>query len=111
MPPRPIGMLLYTQLIMFASCSSVLAAAMAASVLQGALADRPSPNNAYINYTTVTGYFLQDEPSTNSTAFDFMTTNVRFLLSLMSPFTQVEGIWLGDVGSLRCFKHPSLVRR
>ena len=104
-------MLLYTQLIMIPPYSSILAAAMAASVLQGALVDRPSPNNAYINYTTVTGYFLQDEPSTNSTAFDFMTTNVRFLLSLMPPFDQVEGTWLGDVGSSSCLKHPSLVRK
>lgn len=91
MVPRPIGMLLYTQMIMIPPHSFVLAAAMAASVLQGALADRLSPNNAYINYTTVTGFFLQDEPSTNSTAFNFMTTNVRFLLSLTPPFNQVDG--------------------
>ncbi len=90
MAPRPIGMLLYTQLIMFPPCSSLLAAAMAACVLQVTLADSPSSNNAYINYTTITGYFLQDEPSTNSTAFDFMTTNVRFLLSLTPPFSRVE---------------------
>ena len=111
MVPRPIGMLLYTQLIMNPPYTAVLAVAMAASVLHGALADRPSPNNAYINYTTVTGYFLQDEPSTNSTAFEFMTTNVRFLLSLMPPFNQVEGTRLGDVGSSNCLKHPSLVRK
>ena len=84
-------MLHYTQLIMFPPYSSILAAAIAASALQGTLADRPSPNNAYINYTTVTGYFLQDELSTNSTAFDFMTTNVRFLLSLILPLDQAEG--------------------
>lgn len=100
-------MLLCTQLIMFPPCSSVLAAAMAASVLLGVLADQPSPSNAYINYTTITGYFLQDEASTNSTAFDFMTTNVRVLLSLIPPFDQVEGMRLGDVGSL---KHPILAR-
>lgn len=111
MAPRPIGMLLYTQLIMFPPYSSVLAAAMAASVLQGALADRPSPNNAYINYTTVTGYFLQDEPSTNRTAFDFMTTNVRFLPSLIPPFDQAEGTWFVVVGSSGCLKHPFSVRR
>lgn len=96
---------------MFPPYFSVLAAALAAPVLQRALADRPSPSNAYINYTTVTGYFLQDEPSTNSTAFDFMTTNVRFLLALMPPFNQVEGTLPGDAGSLKCLKHPSLVRR
>ncbi|KAI4254037.1 MAG: hypothetical protein LQ352_003342 [Teloschistes flavicans] len=30
---------------------------------------------SHINYTTVTGYFLQDEPSTNVSTFDFITTN------------------------------------
>lgn len=34
-----------------------------------------SSGHDYINYTTVSGYFLQDDPSTNATAFDFMTTN------------------------------------
>lgn len=34
-----------------------------------------SASSTYINYTTITGYFLQDEPSTNATTFDFMTTN------------------------------------
>ena len=111
MVPRPIGMLLYTQLIMIYPYTAVLAVAMAASVLQGVLADRTSPKNAYINYTTVTGYFLQDESSTNSTAFDFMTTNVRFLLSLMPPFNQAEGTWLRDCGASNCLKHPSLVRK
>ena len=109
MAPRPIGMLLYTQLIMLPPYSSLLAAAMAACALQATLADSPSPKNAYINYTTITGYFLQDEPSTNSTAFDFMNTNVRFLLSLTSPFDRVEGIWLGDVASSGCFYDSSLI--
>lgn len=26
----------------------------------------------YINYTTVTGYFLQDDPSTNATTFNYV---------------------------------------
>ena len=30
---------------------------------------------AYLNYTTVTGYFLQDDPSTNATTFNFTATN------------------------------------
>ena len=33
------------------------------------------PVHAYINYTTVTGYFLQDDPSTNATTFNFTATN------------------------------------
>lgn len=109
MAPRPIGMLLYKQLIMFSPYPSLLAATLTACALQVTLADSPSPNNAYINYTTITGYFLQDEPSTNSTAFDFMTTNVRFLLPLTPPFNRVEGIWLGDVGSSERLKTSSLI--
>jgi broad specificity phosphatase PhoE len=31
--------------------------------------------NAYINYTTVTGYFLQDDPKTNASTFNFTATN------------------------------------
>ena len=31
--------------------------------------------STHINYTTVTGYFLQDDPSTNATTFNFTTTN------------------------------------
>ena len=45
------------------------------SLFSTALAEHSKPANVYINYTTVTGYFLQDEPSTNATTFDFMTTN------------------------------------
>jgi hypothetical protein len=30
---------------------------------------------AYINYTTVAGYFLQDDPATNASTFNFTTTN------------------------------------
>jgi len=29
--------------------------------------------SGYINYTTVTGYFLQDDPSTNATSFDYVS--------------------------------------
>ena len=39
------------------------------------LADSAQTAKSYINYTTVTGYFLQDEPSTNASTFNFMTTN------------------------------------
>lgn len=28
--------------------------------------------NGYINYTTVTGYFLQDEPTTNASTFNYV---------------------------------------
>ena len=38
-------------------------------------ADSWMVSNSYINYTTITGYFLQDAPSTNASTFNFMTTN------------------------------------
>ena len=34
-----------------------------------------SPPLTYNSYTTITGYFLQDEPSTNATTFNFTATN------------------------------------
>jgi len=33
------------------------------------------PEPSYLKYSTVTGYFLQDEPSTDPKTFDFTTTN------------------------------------
>ena len=49
---------------------------MFASVAPAAATATPHQNSRnYINYTTVTGYFLQDEPSTNASTFDFTTTN------------------------------------
>ncbi|KAL8842529.1 MAG: hypothetical protein Q9170_000483 [Blastenia crenularia] len=34
-----------------------------------------APSNSYIQYTTVTGYFLQDEAPTNASTFSFINTN------------------------------------
>ncbi|KAL9079391.1 MAG: hypothetical protein Q9157_001737 [Trypethelium eluteriae] len=49
------------------------------SLLAGSLlsltAQRQAQNGSYIQYSTVTGYFLQDEPSTNATTFDYTSTN------------------------------------
>lgn len=58
--------------------SAVLAATAAllvSSTNAQALSTRDWP--VYINYTTVTGYFLQDEASTNATTFNY----VRVVLS------------------------------
>lgn len=56
--------------------SSVLLWVLAASGLFSlSVADSSKTPSSYINYTTVTGYFLQDEPSTNASTFNFMTTN------------------------------------
>lgn len=43
------------------------------------VADNFKASDSYINYTTVAGYFLQDEPSTNASTFKFMTTNFGLL--------------------------------
>ena len=40
-----------------------------------ALAHTTNAARTYVNYTIVTGYFLQDDPSTNATTFNFTTTN------------------------------------
>ena len=56
---------------MFPSYALVVGATIASCLVQTPLANAHS----YINYTTITGYFLQDEPSTNATSFNFMTTN------------------------------------
>lgn len=39
----------------------------------------PVCSATYINYTTVTGYFLQDDPNTNATTFDYTTTNLGLI--------------------------------
>lgn len=48
---------------------------LAAAVIQAALTT--VADAAYINYTTVTGYFQQDDPITNATTFDYVSTTPR----------------------------------
>lgn len=56
--------------------SSILLWALAASgFFSSSVADSSKASGSYIEYSTVTGYFLQDEPSTNASTFNFMTTN------------------------------------
>jgi len=43
----------------------------ALAAAQAALAGTASAS--YINYTTVTGYFLQDNNATNATTFDYVS--------------------------------------
>lgn len=40
-------------------------------------ATRPyvTSNTSHINYTTVTGFFLQDDPSTNASTFDYVCSS------------------------------------
>lgn len=56
--------------------SSILLWALATSrFFSTGVADSSKTSASYITYSTVTGYFLQDEPSTNASTFNFMTTN------------------------------------
>ena len=41
-----------------------------------ALLNSTVPWPVYIKYTTITGYFLQDDPSTNATTFNYVLFNV-----------------------------------
>lgn len=58
---------------MASSVCLFLASVLVWMVMMGEATTTPS----YINYTTVTGYFLQDDPKTNSSAFDYVSM-VRF---------------------------------
>ncbi|KAI4161515.1 MAG: hypothetical protein LQ342_004799 [Letrouitia transgressa] len=57
-------------------CMSILLAAATVNKLTGfAIANNKNNHSRSINYTTVTGYFLQDEPTTNATTFNFTATS------------------------------------
>lgn len=58
--------------------NSLIVAAVAAALPHAAQAyfQKPVDVSGYLNYTTVTGYFLQDEASTNATAFDYVRTSL-----------------------------------
>lgn len=62
----------YRAIAMFSAISFALWTALSIDLLPTSLA---APPNSYINYTTETGYFLQDEASINATTFNFMTAN------------------------------------
>lgn len=46
--------------------------------------------HTYLNYTTVTGYFLQDDPSTNASTFNFTTTNFGLIDQAYSTDTKAH---------------------
>lgn len=52
--------------------STLVLAALAAPLTQAASLNIRD-EEGYIKYTTVTGYFLQDEPSTNATTFNYVS--------------------------------------
>lgn len=52
---------------------TVALAATVAALVSAQTLNITSTTASYINYTTVTGYFLQDEPTTNDTTFDYVS--------------------------------------
>lgn len=49
-----------------------------------ALLNRTVQWPVYIKYTTITGYFLQDEPDTNSTTFDYVCCSYYLTIHFQS---------------------------
>ncbi len=66
------------------TCLAVLLLASSASALLNSTVQWP----VYIKYTTVTGYFLQDEPSTNATTFNYVGLSPALRNDL--PLTHVD---------------------
>jgi hypothetical protein len=64
------------QTVALALCVSAWAAAAAAANDNAARA-APQP---YVNYSAVTGYFLQDAPDTDPTTFDYVRTKTCTLI-------------------------------
>lgn len=51
---------------------------------------QPAPTHApshIIKYTTITGYFLQDDPSTNASTFDYVKHPLHPLPFLLLPYS------------------------
>ncbi len=67
------------------------------------VADISKAPASYINYTTVTGYFLQDEPSTNASTFNFMTTNFGLINRTYPADTSLHSQY--DLTQWQRFKH------
>lgn len=53
---------------------ALLAGSFAAALANAATIDF---NAGYINYTAVTGYFLQDDPATNASTFNYVSMPQR----------------------------------
>ena len=64
---KSIAVIMLSSLLLWAIAST--------NIFPLSVASNSKTPNPYINYTTVTGYFLQDEPTTNATTFDFKTTD------------------------------------
>lgn len=57
------------------------------SVVVGATA--AALGQTYIQYSTVTGYFLQDDNSTNATAFDYVSAQVYYHRQALESFSRI----------------------
>lgn len=69
-------------LAMFPSTVFALCTALVSWV--GAVSSTPT-HASHINYTTLTGYFLQDEASTNTSTFSFVNTNFGLINRTYAP--------------------------
>ncbi|EMC92228.1 hypothetical protein BAUCODRAFT_38246 [Baudoinia panamericana UAMH 10762] len=61
---------MYTSLVVAAAAALLSSSAQAQTINVTS-----TPATGFINYTTVTGYFLQDNPTTNASTFDYTATN------------------------------------
>lgn len=61
-----------------------------AAIVQAALAAVASAT--YINYTAITGYFLQDENNTNATTFDYVSRK-GFMQNCQANFQVINQLW------------------
>ncbi|KAK4550455.1 hypothetical protein LTR36_000033 [Oleoguttula mirabilis] len=72
-------------------CSIALAATAAAALASAQTFNLTNSTAGYINYTTVTGFFLQDEATTNVTAFDYTATNFGLINRTYPATTGLTG--------------------
>lgn len=61
--------------------------------------------SAYLNYTTVTGIFLQDDNATNATTFDFTATNFGLINRTYPSDSSCPQSASGDLTQWQLFAH------
>lgn len=49
---------------------------------------------SYIQYSTVPGYFLQDDNSTNATTFDYVSKSMLIVIQALIFLTDSNELWL-----------------
>ncbi|KUJ06823.1 phosphoglycerate mutase-like protein [Mollisia scopiformis] len=81
--------------------TKILVASALAATCSGTAAPLPTPaailprlsSNEWINYTTLTGFFAQDDPATNPSTFDYTTTNFGLLNITYPTDDEVDPTW------------------